>query len=327
MKINFAKYFAFFLLSISLIASCTKNEVGSLGDRGTSRIKILQSPTNNLFFAPFLTVDTFDLFSLRRDEVSNASLNESLSVVVMSDTAAITAYNDENGTYYEALPDSLYTIVTDGISGSGNVFTINLASGESGKEFTIAMDGSKWDVTHKYAIDFIITDSAGRAISEDKKEVFITIEAKNKWDGVYEITGTYQDFVFPAFTAIYPLTWELQTTGPTQCVVVDNYYLGIPGYIFSVDGTPDNLSYYGSFGLIINFDPETDEISSIENYYGQPSANTRSAFLDPTGVNAYDPATQTISIKYYMTQPSAVPDAPNIRATWDETWKYVGPRG
>ena len=94
--------------------------------------------------------------------------------------------------------------------------------------------------------------------------------------------------------------------------------------VFSSVGDPTvPNTYYGSFGLIINFDA-SDNVSSLSNYYGQPSGNGRSANVDPSGINKYDPATKTIKIKYWMDQPSVV--TPH-RTYFNETWKFVGPRG
>jgi len=313
--------------AMSLTTSCIKDDAPGAGTAGTARIKIAEGPRQSIFFAPFLDTKTFDLFSLRRDEVSSAGISQEVTVTLLADTAGVTAYNDENETEYEALPDSLYTVVGQGVTKNGNEIKITLPAKGIGNELTIAMDGSKWDVTHKYAMLYRIVDSGSYHITDGQGSVFVTVEAKNRWDGVYEVTGSYTDATNSAFAAVYPYEWELRTISPTQCVVYDNVLLGGVGFVFSVDGNPDNLSYYGSFGLVVTFDPETNAVVQVQNYYGQPSANTRSAHLDPTGVNAYDPDSKTISIKYYMTQPSVVTTPPNIRARWDETWKYVGPRG
>jgi hypothetical protein len=88
----------------------------------------------------------------------------------------------------------------------------------------------------------------------------------------------------------------------------------------------DAISYYGSFGLILTFDPLTNKVASVTNYYGQPAGNSRYAQLDASGANVYDPGTKTVTIKYNMCQPSVVTVAPFIRTTWDEVWTYKGAR-
>jgi hypothetical protein len=86
-----------------------------------------------------------------------------------------------------------------------------------------------------------------------------------------------------------------------------------------------SLSVYGSFGLIIKFNA-SDVVVSVVNYYGQPASNTRSADLNPAGANVYNPAAKTVTIKYFMKQPSVITTDPFIRTTFDEVWTYTGPR-
>jgi hypothetical protein len=75
------------------------------------------------------------------------------------------------------------------------------------------------------------------------------------------------------------------------------------------------------------FDPSGNgKVIDIKNPWGNPPANTRMPKLDPSGVNKWDAATKTIKIKYWMLQPSLVPDAPNIRVYFDETWTYIKSR-
>lgn len=308
-----------------LFSSCIKDDVVKLTSQGSTFVKIGEAPENKLFFAPFSEVKPVALFTIRRDANSSAELQTTASVKLQADPAAVDTYNDDNGTDFEWLPDSLYTL-GEGINASGDTYTVDLGAGDFAKDFSINLDGSKWDLSRKYAVAFNLTDAGGKKISSGMDKILVLISVKNKYDGVYTITGSFTDVTNPAFAGIYPLEWELQTSGPNQCIVVDNVYLGIPGYVFSVDGTPDNISYFGSFGLVVNFDPETDAITSIENYYGQPAGNTRGAELDPTGVNAYDPDSKTIKIKYFMTQPSVVTAPPYIRCMFDEEWKYEKPR-
>ena len=82
-------------------------------------------------------------------------------------------------------------------------------------------------------------------------------------------------------------------------------------------------SYYGSFGMEFTFDPNTDQVVSVTNPYGQPSGNGRSAALDPSGTNLWDASTKNLSVKYWMDQPSVI--TPH-RVSFDELYTYKGPR-
>jgi hypothetical protein len=84
-------------------------------------------------------------------------------------------------------------------------------------------------------------------------------------------------------------------------------------------------SGYGQFGLEIEFDDDGN-IVAVYNPWGNPPSTTRMPVIDPSGDNAWDPATGDIKFKYWMIQPSLVPDPPHIRVYFDEMWSYKGPR-
>ncbi|OLY93587.1 protein of unknown function [Cnuella takakiae] len=326
MKYKLLNTFSILLAASLALTSCIKDDVDDLTTEGDSFVKILESPEKKLFFSPFTDVRTVDLFSLRKDAANSASLNTASSVKVTMNPTAIEDYNAENGTHFEVLPDSLYTLVDPATKVSATEYKFDLAAGQAAKEFSIKLNGAKWDLSHSYAMAFTIADSAGLNITEGKRDVMVFLAVKNKYDGIYEVTGSYVDATNGAFVAAYPYEWELQTTGPNQCMVVDNVNLGFPGFLFETAAGSGSFSYYGNFGLLVNFDPVTDKIVSVTNYYGQPASNTRSAQLDPTGANQYDASSKTINIKYFMLQPSAVPAPPNIRASFNETWRFVKDR-
>lgn len=322
------KFSIYHLLFLALaFSSCIKKEVTPLADEGKTFIKILEGPENKVFLSPFTGIKSVPLYSVRRDANSNASLQQTAPITLTRIDAMVTRYNADNGTDYELLPDSLYTLGA-GIAKSGNTYTFDMVAGDFAKEFAINLNGSKWDLSKKYALGFALTSVGSNAAKASGKDsVIALISVKNKYDGVYSVTGTMLDITNALFVGTYPLEWELQTTGTSSCVVVDNVQLGIPGHVFNSAGDPTTPNtYYGSYGLVVNFDLATDAITSVTNYYGQPAGNTRSAALDPSGANRYTAASKTIDIKYYMIQPSAVPASPNIRVFFNEKWSYLRAR-
>ena len=80
-------------------------------------------------------------------------------------------------------------------------------------------------------------------------------------------------------------------------------------------------SAYGSFAPEFVFDA-SGNITAVVNHYGQPAGNTRSALLDPTGINKYDETTKSFSVSYYMVQPSVVPAPPSYRCHMVETYTF-----
>ncbi len=141
----------------------------------------------------------------------------------------------------------------------------------------------------------------------------------NQWDGRYRIEGAMVDNKNPAFVwAGDTYEYSLHTSSTTTDSLVSKD-LGSPGHLIK-NGI--NLSYYGTFGLVITFDPATNKVIALTNYYGQPSASGRSAVLDPSGINSIDPATKNIRIKYWMDEAGFA----GHRVAFNETWVYLGPR-
>ncbi|RYZ35135.1 MAG: DUF1735 domain-containing protein [Sphingobacteriales bacterium] len=234
------------------------------------------------------------------------------------------------------LPASAYTFPATG--------TIPAGAYSAPFEITIT-NASLLNSNLTYGLAFTLTSASdGYTIAENAKVITMKINIKNKYDGVYNVTGTFTDFVMPGvFTGNYPLTYRLVTTGPSSVdvqMLINSVWQ--PGYLFLNAGAG---TFFGSYGLTMTFNPTSDVISDLHNYYGDrtkaltsvgdPSlgtgapnyvaSNTRSARLDPTGVNAYFPATKTIRIKHFMIQTNQ-PTGPNPRSAFDETWTYTGPR-
>lgn len=340
MKRSILSYIGLALAAVMLVFSCRKDDTPEVGSAGSPRVKILEADRQSLFYSPFTDVKTIDLFSVRRDETTNEGIDKAIVVKVLAEPDSVEAYNDAHGTDYEPLPDSLFSVGGKGISRDGEVYSIPLDAKAIGNELTILLNGGKWDVTHKYAMYFKISDPAGLPVAEDASNIFVSIEAKNKWDGVYAVEGSQVDVIngalgnvnlYLSFDNTYadpPMQYELRTLSPTKCICYDNYFYGgeyKPISSKNADGT-FTYSSYGSFCPIFEFDPATDKIIGVTNSYGQPAANTRSAQLDPSGENQYDAASKSINVKYFMIQPSSVPTPPNVRVSFNEKWTYLGPR-
>lgn len=139
----------------------------------------------------------------------------------------------------------------------------------------------------------------------------------NPWDGKYRMEGVMTDMVNPAFTwHNNNHTYAMETTSSTQIKVVSDD-LTIPGIVIA-NGI--NATYYGTFGLLINFDPATNEITSVTNSYGQPSSSGRSAVLDPSGINEWDPVTKNLTVKFWMDENGS------HRSSFEINCVYIGAR-
>ncbi|MDB5131370.1 MAG: hypothetical protein JWR02_1119 [Mucilaginibacter sp.] len=335
MKNNFLKYSFLGLALMMLFASCVKDPYNGKETlySGKTYVWITEAPLNNQFFDVFTNVKPITVFTVRRDAASPADLQKAVTVSLTAlPSTYIDAYNTANGTSYTLMPTSIYTVTTTGgISVTSTGLALNYAAGDFAKNVVFNVDGSKVDLSKQYAVAYVITNHGGFSKKVGYDTVFATVAIKNRWDGVYAATGTMTDVTNAAYSHINtflatqsaaPMQYELRTTSATQCVLFDNYVVGGVATPFS---TATSWSYYGSFGLVVNFDPVTNAITSVTNYYGQPAGNGRSARLDVTAPNVYDPASKTIDIGYQLVGGSLVPVGA-VRATWRETWKYIGSR-
>lgn len=341
MKNNLLKYLFLSCTAMILFSACRKDAyMGTqTGDSGKSFVRITEGKVKNQFFNPFTTVNSIEMFTVRKDAANESELKKSASIVLTDlGQTYLDKYNTENGTDYELLPASMFVQKPDAsIVKSGSKLTFNFAGGDFVKSYILNIDGSKFDPAKKYALAYVITDPAGLTPTSGKDTIITTLGLKNKYDGVYSVAGTMQDLTNATLGHINeyltsgtndsgvdaPMQYELRTISSTKCELYDNYFFG-GNYIPIRSGT--SYSQYGSFALVVEFDPATDKVAAVTNYYGQPAGNTRSAQLDPSGINAYDASTKTVSIKYLMIQPSVVPVAPHIRTMWNETWTYIGSR-
>lgn len=172
-----------------------------------------------------------------------------------------------------------------------------------------------------YGIGLKIENVSSGNIAGDAGKIILKLDFRNRWDGRYRVTGTFVDIAAPTLTFTEQEV-NMITTNATGIKMIPKD-LGIEGYLI-LSGT--SLSYYGSFGPVFNFNATTNKIISVINYYGQPASNTRSAELDPSGTNQWDPSTKAITVKFWQNQPSVVTTAPYHRVSFSNTLLYLGPR-
>lgn len=305
----------------ALLTSClkSKDSLGVIADDGSISSGIFDRFYYGASKAFALTgspaVETLDLLDMRYSAPRKKA--GKIHVVLAVDNALVSAYNTNNGTSFVALPANAYTLPTG--------LEFDFQPGNEGRHtFQLTLNKNNLNLQNAYAIGFKIVSVSEGVIDANQKDIVVTILVKNKYDGIWTITGSYYDAARPDFVSIYPLEWQLVTTGPASCKVQDavNFGTPTPAYLFYVTSS-GGYSYYGSFGLNINFDAN-DNVSSVTNFYGQPSGNNRSANLDPSGANKYFAASPAyIKIKYFMDQPNII--TPH-RAYFDETWTYLSPR-
>jgi hypothetical protein len=260
-------------------------------------------------------------FFSRPDQKFNVTLSysgtdvapEDITVNIAVDDAAIGKFNATGGTQYTLLPSNAYTL-------PGTSFTIK--KGERRVVFTINVKPETFDFSLNYALPLTITSATSGTVSGNFGTVLYAIGARNLYDGLYTVTGTFSDATNAAFTGRYPSDYYLQTQTGTTAALFDFEYSGAFGHSFNNAGQP---TYYGSFSPVFTFDA-AGNITSVVNYYGQPAANGRAAKLDPTGENKFISGTPgtvgaVFKVKYIMVQPAGT-----NRTTFDETFTFKGDR-
>lgn len=241
--------------------------------------------------------------------------------VRVGDASSISAYNKATGSTYELL------------NPAGTDFKevdVVIKKGTSKGTFNLPLKPNGFDFGKSEVLPLTIASASTGVISGNFGTILVRVSAKNKYDGIYEVTGTMVDFTSSTLTHVNdalgadaPMQYELRTISATKVEVYDNYVIG--GFASPISSNGTAFSQYGSFSAIFEFDPATDRVIAVTNRAGQPASNTRSGRLDPTGENT--PWKDGVfKVKYNMLQPSVVSTPPNIRTTWDETWTKIGPR-
>jgi hypothetical protein len=311
-----------FLLS-ALVVSCIP-EQQSMGDAGQTLVKLNPSGFALAALNAASTPQKAVLFEIRKDAHNATTLNSATNVVLQYDAAILTKYNLDNETNFIPLPLSLGTTTPAIVGGK---IELTFAPGDFSKALEINIpNAAAFDFTKQYALAFKLLEVSGSGVKSvaSNDTVVAQILVKNKFDGKYEVTANTPmlDVLNAAFTTYEPFMYHLETTGERSVICIDNTVWFAAMHPMRNAGA---TSGYGSFGLILQFN-DAGKIIGVTNPWGNPPGNTRMPVLDPSGVNAWDPVTKNIRIKYWMIQPSLVAAPPHIRVYFDETWTYKGQR-
>lgn len=312
--------FLFLLLAVSFVSCVKKDDVYKKDTDESARKQVVEivGAGDLVQFARDVktTNDTFILIDLRRYPNNEAELNQPLTVKLQSNPTLIDDYNTANGTAYEELPAGSYTILDD-------VNAVTFAAGEAIKAIKISVDQTQLDLSIQYALGYSIADAGtGAVINTGLKDALYNIGVKNKYDGHYLLTGTMVDAANPALTGAAPIEVDFETVGANAVILNPTQGPFAYGYLYPILNAGAG-SGYGSFTPIFTFDA-SDNVVTVENAYGQPAGNTRSAEIDPSGINKWNAADRSMDVKYWMNQPSVVPVG--HRSSMDEHYEYIGPR-
>lgn len=302
--INILKTFTVLAGTVFLLNACEKTPVTApIGDAGSTYMKILEAPERKLFFTPFSDVKTVDLFSIRKEPNSNQKLNTVAKAVLTSIPSLIDQYNTDNNTSFEELPDSLFTVKNASVVKTATGYDVNFEAGKFANELTIAMDGSKWDVSHTYALAFGLAASDGNVLYPNQDTVLVFLSVKNKYDGVYKLklrsTGWGAYSIADGVTATYDKDFDFGTAGANSNTMFSNYrgdFL-LPAFTSALAPTG-----FGATTPLFIFDNATNLLTDVQNTTPDDGRG-RTLQINPAITDSrYDPDTKTIYAAFIMKQ-------------------------
>lgn len=315
---------ASFILIMMTIVSCQKSEnIVPLENKGETIYKFFGAFPDTASGDPYgyrsfgitlsATPIVLEVAEVRRDVPNNEELNTAVVITVENDPGAITAYNAK----LKSLPLNSYS-VDPSTPLVGTDYTVPMAAGEFAKVIKISVNTQLLDLSNRYAMGFKIAKVSGKGKIADKERTIVVElvnQTKNKWDGVYSITGDFEHpdpcLAGPFFTSTTggPREIELVTISENSlqrkfggrenftvwnnCGKIGTYFTTVvPRYQVNADNTVTILD-----------GPE----STVTWNYGSPCS--------------YDDATKTFNLNYgYVGTTSPVP------RVIKETMRYLRPR-
>ena len=249
-------------------------------------------------------------FNINVHRTGPGDASKDVVVTLALSQATLDTYNTKNGTNKTIPPSSVFSFPTS--------VTIKAGTNQTTVSGTVTVS-SEFNFNAAYGVPVKITTvSAGEVISGNYADAVYSFGVRNIYDGAYTGMGTMVDAANSGITGRYPLKAGLVTSGANTVRLYDYAIGGIYHSILSGGST----SYYGAFGVEFNIDA-SNKVTSVINVYGQPASNGRSAELDPSGVNTWDPTSKTLKVKYWMNQPSVIA---GHRVAFDEVYTYNGVR-
>lgn len=278
-----------------IFSSCLKNNqyYYDLKDVGASiDMPLAAFNTNAVFALPLDVADTPTTYPVFVNVASPQVLGKSVTATLGLDTAYLDQYNVANGTSYEVLPDSDYSVSSWDLTVPAKQRLANVIV----KIYTIKIDAS-----HNYVLPLTITKAS--LPIENWNHLLINVTAKNAYDGIYVLTGYAQHPTSASLTGPFgPVDVNLITSGQYS-VAMDQQ----PWSTASGSGLPS--SYFPN----LTVDPSTNNVTITNAQFG-------STVLNSPGYNShYDPSSKTIYAGWQYNGSSGT-------RVFRDTLVYKGPR-
>jgi hypothetical protein len=169
------------LLAVISLDSCLKNGqfyTDFASAASSVELPLAASTSNGITafaYPPSVTSVTLPVY------VNVASVNppgSSTTVSLAKDTAGLSAYNAANGTNYQPIPDSAYSISS---------WNLTIPAGKRLDSVNVTIQLSKLNLANAYV--FPVTIKTASLPIEQWNHLFYYVAVKNQWDGVYGFKG------------------------------------------------------------------------------------------------------------------------------------------
>jgi hypothetical protein len=308
-----------FLATVTLLAiSCEKGEepFPSQTSQAKTIIKLPDAETGPMkTIALDLTpgVVSIKVLEIRRDAASAAELNKTHIVKIRHQNALIS--DPTSGAVVE-LPRNLYTVDPSNPF-DGQYWTVTFDPGEFVEFIKINLNPSNLITAGRVGLGFLLAETPGAQINDEKSKLGVEISAKNQWDGRYRLTWTnYHPTLNPGYTGA-ATDVEMHTTGPNTVKI----FWPLAGVFACPSILSGGLSYFGIQEPQYTISTATNAVT-VQNV--APGAVT--FYTMATGFNSrYEPGTKTFFAKWgYSYASPGVFDA-GCRE-WTQQMVYLGPR-
>jgi hypothetical protein len=308
------------LLGMSImITSCLKDKTYDDGKTGTQSVengpKIIEisqaaNNPNPVVFALNTSPSSEDIVAFDVNLATGYTAPEDLKVNIVKNMTIVSDYNTANSTTYEELPLNCYTL-------PASALVITIPKGSNKGYLNLKLNKNNFDFSKNYALGYTMASlPTGYTISQNFRNVMITVGLKNKYDGAYILNGFHNrpPYDFPMVNE--PM--ELHTSGSAS---VKFYWPAVGGYGHPIGTGVGALGWYGaSVGPSFTADPLTNSIVSATNV----GAAAPPIDLDPSV------ATHRVTWNTTTNKPDKVYitwryNANQARRFFD-TLTYVGPR-
>ncbi|WP_295796254.1 DUF4361 domain-containing protein [Mucilaginibacter sp.] len=284
MKNKFLQYTFLGCLLMLLFSACRKDPFSGTETKqsGKTYVYITEAQENDLHFLPFTDKKTVTVFTLRRDAANSADLQKLASIVLTS--LDLAAFNTANGTDYTPIPGALATQTADAsIVTSATGVTFNLAPGVFAKNYSLDIDGSKFDPSKKYAVLLAITNFSGYSKMHAPNGValdtiLVTLGVKNIYDGIYHAAGLFTRLNADLSQIDQRVINQDKTLGTVDASTVSSTAADLG------DGDPITLKVNADNSVTVTF-------------VGSSLANLPPPYTQ-VGDNWYDPTTKTFTLHY-----------------------------